>query len=146
MSEAVFQTCMHCTASYCFALLHLSFFKFLHPPFNPATFPCWIHSHAVVLPVLHWWGLLYSGQNVGLNLRTFFWLVREQKKTGTDIPNHTGIYHLFMHIMQVPNWYHKYLVHALKRNKPRPCHPHAVAAEALGLRWHGCLLAKVNFR
>ena len=36
---------------YCFALLHLSFFKF---PFIPATFPCWIYSHAVVLPVLHY--------------------------------------------------------------------------------------------
>ena len=33
------------------------------------------------------------------------------------------------------NWYHKYLVHALKRNKPHPCHPHAVAAETPALRW-----------
>ena len=143
VSKAVFQPSMHCTVSFlsllfCFATPVIFQISFYSRHFSLLD----LFSCSCITCIT----LLYSGQNVVLNLWTFFWLVREKKKTGMDIPNHTGIYHLFMHIMQVPNWYHKYLVRALKRNKPRPCHPHAVAAEVLGLRWHGCLLAKVNFR
>ena len=64
--------------------IHLSFFKFLHLPFIPTTFPCF-YSHAVVLPVLHWWEPLYSGQNVWTQLE----FGARAKETGMDIPNHT---------------------------------------------------------
>ena len=69
-----------------------SFFTFLHLPLIPATFRCCIYSHAVVLPVLHWWGPLYNGHKTfDPNLRTI-WLVREQIKLDMDMPSHTGLY------------------------------------------------------
>ena len=75
----------------------------------------------------------------GLNLRTFFWLVSESiRKLAWIYPTTQESTNLFKHIMQVLlKLVSQILVCAVKRNKPRPCHPHTVGAEALVLRWHG---------
>ena len=87
-NEILLKMCrLHCVCSslpplyalYCVLFLPIvllcytcQFSNFLYPSFIPATFSCCIYSHAVVLPVLHWWGPLYSGWNVWSQLENNF--------------------------------------------------------------------------
>ena len=89
VSVAVFQPCMASTVSslfllFCFATpanFPIFFTRLLFPPL---FLNCCSYFHAVVPPVLHWWGPLYSGALRCLVSKTFFSLVGARaKETGT---------------------------------------------------------------
>ena len=83
-------------------------------PHNLQTFTKYCTYYSRTPLYKHTWKTAIYNKALCLDPNAFYWCILCK-------------YHL--------NWYHKYLVHALKRNKPRPCHPHAVVAETPALRW-----------
>ena len=63
-----------------FIFLFCYTWKFFTRLLFPPLLPCCIYSHAVVLPVLHWWGPLYSDQNVWYQLKSGYYLVGARAK------------------------------------------------------------------